>query len=273
MAGGGEATGSSMQDYVRSLPYVVIWIFFSSSTILFNKWVLASTEFTFPIALSCWHMLFASVLTHGLARTTTVITPPEINREFYMYRVLPIALAFGVSLITANSAYMYLSVAFIQMIKACTPMVVLLLSFGAKLEQPSLALVGFIAVVCTGVIIASAGEVLFNMTGFILQVVAVVVEASRLVMIQILVSGSVKVDALGSLYLYAPVRSGCKSSCGREIVGEELKTWNLRIFAVILCSFNFFWYRLILVVGLLFFETFSCFSRTFWCPFRCLNDF
>jgi len=55
-----------------------------------------------------------------------------------------------------------------------------------------------------GVSIASYGELKFDMFGFIIQALAVCFEASRLVMIQILLHG-LKLDPLVSLHYYAPV--------------------------------------------------------------------
>jgi uncharacterized membrane protein YvlD (DUF360 family) len=51
---------------------------------------------------------------------------------------------------------------------------------------------------------AAYGEVHFEMIGFICQCAAIVFEASRLVMIQILLHG-MKMDPIVSLHYYAPV--------------------------------------------------------------------
>lgn len=55
-----------------------------------------------------------------------------------------------------------------------------------------------------GVALASHGELHFNMLGFLIQAAAVGFEASRLVMIQILLH-NLKMDPLTSLHYYAPV--------------------------------------------------------------------
>lgn len=43
------------------------------SQILFNKAVLSNMNFPFPMFLTAWHMLFATVLTQILARTTDML--------------------------------------------------------------------------------------------------------------------------------------------------------------------------------------------------------
>jgi hypothetical protein len=53
--------------------YIALWIALSSSVILFNKWVLASAKFNFPLFLTTWHMVFATAMTQILARCTTIL--------------------------------------------------------------------------------------------------------------------------------------------------------------------------------------------------------
>lgn len=63
-----------------------------------------------------------------------------------------------------------------------------------------------VSVIVVGVIIASFGEIKFNLTGFLFQVGGVVFEATRLVMVQkLLSSAEYKMDPLVSLYYFAPV--------------------------------------------------------------------
>lgn len=49
--------------------------------ILFNKAVLSSMDFPFPMFLTAWHMLFATVLTQFLARTTDML--PGVQEVHY----------------------------------------------------------------------------------------------------------------------------------------------------------------------------------------------
>jgi len=55
-----------------------------------------------------------------------------------------------------------------------------------------------------GVALASHGELHFDLTGFLIQAAAVGFEASRLVMIELLLHG-LKMDPLVSMHYYAPV--------------------------------------------------------------------
>lgn len=60
--------------------------------------------------------------------------------------------------------------------------------------------------IVVGIMLASYGEVAFNMTGFIYQALGIGFEATRLVMVQrLLSSAEYKMDPLVSLYYFAPV--------------------------------------------------------------------
>jgi len=69
-----------------------------------------------------------------------------------------------------------------------------------------------VLMISIGVALASHGELRFNFIGFITQGAAVAFEASRLVMIQILLHG-LKMDPLVSLHYYAPVCALINIAC------------------------------------------------------------
>ena len=63
-----------------------------------------------------------------------------------------------------------------------------------------------VSVIVLGVMIASFGEIKFEFIGFLFQLGGIVFEATRLVMVQkLLSSAEYKMDPLVSLYYFAPV--------------------------------------------------------------------
>ena len=63
-----------------------------------------------------------------------------------------------------------------------------------------------VSVIVVGVMIASYGEIKFKLIGFLFQLGGIVFEATRLVMVQkLLSSAEYKMDPLVSLYYFAPV--------------------------------------------------------------------
>lgn len=100
--------------------YVATWITLSSSVIIFNKYLLDTKKFQFPIFLTTWHLAFATLMTQIMARFTTSLDSRKkvpMTGRVYLRAIVPIGLMFSLSLICGNVTYLYLSVSFIQMLK------------------------------------------------------------------------------------------------------------------------------------------------------------
>jgi len=188
--------------------YVAAWISLSSSVILFNKYILDTMGFRYPIVLTTWHLGFATLMTQGLARFTTVLDSRKkvpMTGKIYLRAIVPIGVMFSLSLICGNVTYLYLSVSFIQMLKATTPVAVLIASWTMGVSPPNMKTLGNVSFIVLGVIIASYGEIKFVMIGFLFQLAGIAFEATRLVMVQkLLSSAEFKMDPLVSLYYFAP---------------------------------------------------------------------
>lgn len=86
------------------------------------------------------------------------------------------------------------------------PVAVLLVSWILGVAPPNLKTLGNVSLIVVGVIIASIGEIKFDLTGFLYQAGGISFEATRLVMVQrLLSSAEYKMDPLVSLYYFAPV--------------------------------------------------------------------
>ncbi|KAK3669380.1 hypothetical protein LTR78_010725 [Recurvomyces mirabilis] len=188
--------------------YIATWITLSSSVIIFNKWILDTAKFHYPISLTTWHLGFATIMTQLMARFTTILDSRKkapMTGRIYLHKIMPIGVMFSLSLICGNLTYLYLSVSFIQMLKATTPIAVLLTTWTLRVQEPSLKTLGNVSLIVVGVVIASFGEIQFVLIGFMFQLGGIVFEAIRLVMVQQLLSGAeFKMDPLVSLYYFAP---------------------------------------------------------------------
>ncbi|KAI1007973.1 hypothetical protein K3495_g258 [Podosphaera aphanis] len=148
-------------------------------------------------------------MTQFMARTTTLLdarNKVKMTSRLYYRAIIPIGLFYSASLVCSNQAYLYLSVAFIQMLKASAPAAVLMVSWLFQVSSPKLRVFLNVMFIVFGVVLASYGEVKFVWLGFFYQASAIFSEATRLVMIQILLScDGQNMDPLVSLYYYAPV--------------------------------------------------------------------
>ncbi|KAL2880921.1 hypothetical protein SGCOL_003571 [Colletotrichum sp. CLE4] len=191
--------------------FIASWIFFSNLTILFNKWLLDTAGFKYPVILTFWHLVFSTLATQVLARFTSLLDgrhKVKMTGRVYLRAIMPIGVLYSGSLVCSNLVYLYLSVSFIQMLKAAAPVAVLFTSWVWGVADPSMKTFYNILLIVGGVGLASFGEIEFSWIGFIFQMGGIIFEAIRLVMIQVLLKGdenAQKMDPLVSLYYYAPV--------------------------------------------------------------------
>ncbi|KAH7366748.1 triose-phosphate transporter [Plectosphaerella cucumerina] len=204
-----EKLQQAQKPAIHPALYVAVWISLSSSVILFNKWILDTLNFRYPVILTTYHLLFATLMTQILANWTTLLDgrkTVKMTSRVYIRAIVPIGVFFSLSLICGNLTYLYLSVAFIQMLKATTPVAVLIAGWSLGVSTPNLRVFLNVSVIVVGVIIASIGEIKFVWVGVIYQIGGVIFEALRLTMVQrLLSSADYKMDPLVSLYYFAPI--------------------------------------------------------------------
>jgi drug/metabolite transporter (DMT)-like permease len=199
---------SVIRKILLSYFYVAIWIFLSFSVIVYNKYILDPKMYNwpFPISLTLIHMTFCSILAFIAIHIFRLIElPSSMTGDMYVSSVLPIGALYSLSLWFSNSAYMYLSVSFIQMLKALMPVAVYSIGIMFKKETFKSSTMMNMLSISFGVAIAAYGEARFNVTGVSLQLAAVAFEATRLVLIQILLtSKGISLNPITSLYYVAP---------------------------------------------------------------------
>lgn len=211
MARGGTSTAANsgvLKKVLLSYTYVAVWIFLSFSVIIFNKYILDRKMYNwpYPLSLTLIHMAFSSGLAFLLVRVFKLVEPcASMTRELYFRSIIPIGLLFSLSLWFSNSAYIFLSVSFIQMLKALMPVAVYSLGVIFKKDVFSSQTMTNMVTISIGVAIAAYGEARFNLWGVTLQLSAVCVEALRLVLIQILLnSRGISLNPITTLYYVAP---------------------------------------------------------------------
>lgn len=203
----GSVSEGVLRKIILSYTYVAIWIFLSFTVIVYNKYILDRKMYNwpYPISLTMIHMGFSTSLAYLLVRVFKITESVTMSWDFYFKSVVPIGLLYSLSLWLSNSAYIYLSVSFIQMLKALMPVAVYSIGVLFKKESFKGTTMGNMLTISIGVGIAAYGEAKFDSWGVILQLGAVAVEATRLVLIQILLSSrGVSLNAITSLYYVAP---------------------------------------------------------------------
>ncbi|XP_055807571.1 probable sugar phosphate/phosphate translocator At3g14410 isoform X2 [Solanum dulcamara] len=162
----------------------------------------------------------------------------------YISSVIPIGAMFAMTLWLGNTAYLYISVSFAQMLKAIMPVAVFILGVAAGLEMMSCRMLLIMSVISFGVLVASYGEININWVGVIYQMGGVVGEALRLIFMEILVKRKgLKLNPISVMYYVSP----CSALCllvpwiflEKPKMDEQL-TWSFHPFALTLnciCTF------------------------------------
>ncbi|XP_057777796.1 probable sugar phosphate/phosphate translocator At3g17430 [Salvia miltiorrhiza] len=187
--------------------YLLVYITLSSGVILYNKWVLSPKYFNFPlpITLTMIHMGFSAFVAFVLIRVLKVVSPVKMTFEIYATCVIPISAFFAASLWFGNTAYLFISVAFIQMLKALMPVATFLMAVLCGTDKLRCDLFLNMLLVSFGVVISSYGEIHFNVVGTVYQVTGIFAEALRLVLTQVLLQKKgLTLNPITSLYYIAP---------------------------------------------------------------------
>ncbi|KAI9729518.1 MAG: hypothetical protein M1818_008490 [Claussenomyces sp. TS43310] len=102
--------------------------------------------------------------------------------------------------------YLYLSMSFIQMLKALGPVATVLAcwSIGLRNPQPSIHIFLTVCVIVAGVMISSIGELRFVLLGVFIQGAGIASEAYKNALQQFLLTGKTKMSSLTLLYYFAP---------------------------------------------------------------------
>lgn len=83
-------------------------------------------------------MFTSGLFSYILCRVTkTVEAKAAISATYWVRRIMPVGFFMASTLWAGNLVYLYLSVSFIQMLKAFTPVITMIALFIARLETPT----------------------------------------------------------------------------------------------------------------------------------------
>jgi hypothetical protein len=147
----------------------LLWMASSLGVLILNKEIYSS-GFRYPLFVTGVGQLF-SCLGGMLMVRLSILSMPRVSTPGAMLRtVTPVVLAGASSLFFGNYAFVYLSIAFVQMLKAFTPAITLLLCLLVKLERFSLAVALAVLLIGLGTgstIFVEQSAPTFHMLGFL----------------------------------------------------------------------------------------------------------
>jgi drug/metabolite transporter (DMT)-like permease len=146
-----------------------------------------------------WSISF-SLVRAGKVKLQDEVT---VTPGWYLKHIVPIGGLGAVALGFGNSVYLYLSVSFIQMLKAAVPAVTLLVMTTMRLEKLHGTTLLGVVIVTLGTFIAVYGEVKFSAVGVVMMLTSIFAEAIRMAFYQY-VLGNLKFDLVEGLYIMGP---------------------------------------------------------------------
>ena len=187
---------------------ILLYMCVGPALILVNKQILTIYGFGYPMLASGLGQASSSV---GATFIVKVMGWQPLSDQaknmswaFYRKNMVVVGAAFAASLCFGNAGYMYLTVSFVQMLKAFTPCVVVAMLYITKVDSPSRNVTLSVLGMSMGTVVASLGEANFNLSGFIIMCFAETAEATRLVLTQKLLI-NMRFGAFEGLYLMAPI--------------------------------------------------------------------
>lgn len=143
----------------KGVAATLLWMAFSSLLIIYNK-RLYQAGFGFPMFVTGMGQVFSAL--GGWVLVTAGFLPlrPPPSPRFFLTALLPIVASTAATMFFGNYAYLYLSVAFIQILKAFTPAITLLLCVLFRIERFSKALFASVMLIALGT--AGQGNKCFN---------------------------------------------------------------------------------------------------------------
>lgn len=171
--------------------------------IVLNSKILNQMNYPYPAAVSSLGLASSVVIVHASAALGFVQINRKITRPFLVKNVLPVGFLGSGAIVLGNIVYLHLSIAFIQMLKALTPVYILVCMILFKLESPSARIILAVLVISLGTSIASIGELRFSVFGFFVQSLADVVEGLKLVLQDVLLK-RMSLSPMETLYFVAP---------------------------------------------------------------------
>jgi drug/metabolite transporter (DMT)-like permease len=149
-------------------------------------------------------MLFGAIV--GAVIVKGGFTPSQnMSAQTYIRVCLPASALSGLALWMGNSAFLYLSVSFMQMLKANMPVIIFFMGCLLGTERFRWSVFLSVVIISGGVLVASVGEIDYMWQGVVFLLLGLTAEAARLNLVQKMLQRSdLKLNPLTTLYYIMP---------------------------------------------------------------------
>ena len=193
----------------KTILSLLLWLCLSSAVVLSNKWLLSSDKFPFPVTLAFLHMLFCSCV--GIfAVHLHWVQAQKVTWTVFTQVCLPVAVLGAAGLIFANASFLFLSIAFAQMLKANMPVLIYIVGCIFRTHSFDWATTGIMLIIGFGVATSSAGEIRISGLGSVFTLLSMLAEAFKMTLLQSLMrQADLHIDPINALYYIMPASAMC----------------------------------------------------------------
>jgi len=216
----------SANNFLRTMVACGIFILVGPALMMLNKHIMDELHFNYPITI-CSLGLVGSSVTSALA---VVFRFAEVRLESlrlvaglraWIRVALPIGLTKALTMASGNAAYLHLSFGFIQMLKAFTPLIILVVMCITGVRLPTKAAVWCVTAIVAGTLVEVRGEMQATFIGLFLMFFSEVCEAVSVVLSQKILQ-SHKFTVLEGMYITAPAGAVCLAVGAAMVEGPDM---------------------------------------------------
>ena len=157
---------------------ILLYMTVGPALILVNKQILTTYGFGYPMLVSGLGQASSAI---GATFVVKIMKWQPLSDQaqkmtwsFYRRNMVVVGAAFAASLCFGNAGYMYLTVSFVQMLKAFTPCVVVAMLYVTGVDSPSQKVSLSVLGMSLGTVVASLGEANFNLLGFLIMCLSLI---------------------------------------------------------------------------------------------------
>jgi len=193
---------------VKAVAACLLYMFIGPILVKVNNSILNDIGFAFPMAVASLGLISTSIFSHAIvlskcSKFVELEHTETVTTRFYLTRVVPVGVTMALTLALGNTVYLHLGVALIQMLKAFTPVIVMLGLMLSNIEFPTHPVAMAVVGISIGTAINCAGGSSYTTLGLMIMLGSEVFEAVRLVLTQFLLT-NLKFSIIEGQYWLAP---------------------------------------------------------------------
>lgn len=126
-------------EHIKTVIALIAFFFSGPCLIMTNRTILKDVGFPFPLTLSLFTLCFSSAFALLIVNIFNLELRHSgiVDMKFYMRTIMPIGALTGATIVMGMASYLFLTVSFVQMLKAFTPVMIMLLTIAFRMDNPT----------------------------------------------------------------------------------------------------------------------------------------